>query len=107
MSFGFYRVGSQIDPARAFQRYAKALAADSIKYGVREPLQSKLGGETTTAALPPSLDEGAFSPGRMTAEGARAQGYTGNTCSHCGGVRMQVAGHCEVCSDCGTTTGCS
>lgn len=38
---------------------------------------------------------------------ARAQGYTGNICSGCGGVHMQMAGHCEVCSDCGTTTGCS
>lgn len=37
----------------------------------------------------------------------RQQGFTGNTCSNCGGSRMLVAGHCEVCSDCGTTTGCS
>lgn len=38
---------------------------------------------------------------------ARSQGYTGDTCSNCGGAHMQVAGHCTVCADCGTTTGCS
>jgi len=38
---------------------------------------------------------------------ARQQGFTGDLCSNCGGVHMQVAGHCNVCADCGTTTGCS
>lgn len=38
---------------------------------------------------------------------ARAMGFTGNLCSNCGGIHLQQAGHCEVCSDCGTTTGCS
>lgn len=37
----------------------------------------------------------------------RQMGYTGNTCSNCGSTRMSIAGHCEVCADCGTTTGCS
>ena len=38
---------------------------------------------------------------------ARMQGFTGDICSQCGGVHMQMAGHCMVCADCGTTTGCS
>ena len=38
---------------------------------------------------------------------ARQQGYTGDVCSTCGGVHLQMAGHCMVCADCGTTTGCS
>lgn len=38
---------------------------------------------------------------------ARQQGFTGNICLFCGGVHLQQAGHCEVCADCGTTTGCS
>lgn len=38
---------------------------------------------------------------------ARYMGFTGNTCTNCQSTRMQVAGHCEVCCDCGTTTGCS
>lgn len=38
---------------------------------------------------------------------ARAQGYTGDTCTSCSGVRMRRNGSCLVCDDCGTTTGCS
>ena len=34
-------------------------------------------------------------------------GYTGNVCTSCGGVRMIRAGTCELCQDCGSTTGCS
>ena len=38
---------------------------------------------------------------------ARMQGFTGDVCTTCGGVHLQMAGHCMVCADCGTTTGCS
>lgn len=41
------------------------------------------------------------------AERSRAQGYTGDACSTCGQFRMKQAGHCLVCDECGTTTGCS
>lgn len=37
----------------------------------------------------------------------RAKGYTGNECSNCGSIHMQIAGHCEVCTDCGESSGCS
>jgi hypothetical protein len=37
----------------------------------------------------------------------RAQGYSGDVCDQCQGSRMRWAGHCKVCEDCGTTTGCS
>jgi len=48
-----------------------------------------------------------IAPPRMTHAVARGQGFTGNSCTQCGSMRMQVAGHCEVCQECGTTTGCS
>ena len=38
---------------------------------------------------------------------ARASGYTGAVCDICGSSRMRTAGHCMVCEECGTTTGCS
>ncbi|WP_417308894.1 vitamin B12-dependent ribonucleotide reductase [Devosia sp.] len=38
---------------------------------------------------------------------AQMQGYTGDQCSTCNSMRMKVSGHCMVCEDCGTTTGCS
>jgi hypothetical protein len=37
----------------------------------------------------------------------RAQGYSGDICTKCQGTRLRWAGHCQVCDDCGTTTGCS
>ncbi|MBX3577128.1 MAG: vitamin B12-dependent ribonucleotide reductase [Rhizobiaceae bacterium] len=38
---------------------------------------------------------------------AQMQGYTGDMCSNCNSTRMKISGHCQVCEDCGTTTGCS
>jgi hypothetical protein len=64
-----------------------------------------LASDATTQSLPAvEFDPG---PRKMTREEARGKGFTGNTCSHCGSSEMQVAGHCEVCASCGTTTGCS
>lgn len=40
-------------------------------------------------------------------EAARDAGYTGDQCSTCNSMRMKISGHCLVCEDCGTTTGCS
>jgi ribonucleoside-diphosphate reductase alpha chain len=50
-----------------------------------------------TKPEPPKLDKGA----------ARQSGYTGDQCTNCFSMRMRVAGHCMVCEECGTTTGCS
>lgn len=51
---------------------------------------------------PPKVDE------TLTQrEKSLAQGYSGDVCDHCQGVRLRWAGHCKVCDDCGTTTGCS
>jgi len=37
---------------------------------------------------------------------ARAGGYTGNECDHCGSMRMRQNGTCEVCDDCGESGAC-
>jgi len=42
-----------------------------------------------------------------TVMAAKAQGYTGETCSTCGSARVKRNGSCTVCEDCGTTSGCS
>jgi hypothetical protein len=34
-------------------------------------------------------------------------GYTGNSCTQCGSPKMVRNGACELCTDCGNTTGCS
>ena len=43
--------------------------------------------------------------GRMAQ--AKLQGYTGSMCSGCGSFKMKRNGACEVCLDCGATSGCS
>lgn len=40
-------------------------------------------------------------------EKAKLQGYTGTTCSGCGSSKMKRNGSCELCLDCGATSGCS
>jgi ribonucleoside-diphosphate reductase alpha chain len=57
--------------------------------------------ERATPATAPRLDA------TLTQSEARSSGYTGNVCDICHSTRMRVAGHCMVCEDCGTTTGCS
>jgi ribonucleoside-diphosphate reductase alpha chain len=44
-------------------------------------------------------------PNKM--ESAKLQGFTGSICSGCGSLRMKRNGSCEVCLDCGATSGCS
>ncbi len=78
--------------------------------------------KTSTAYKPePGVAPAAFNPGELApipspppgqdAGQLRAQalmqGYTGDQCSNCNSMRMKVSGHCMVCEDCGTTTGCS
>ncbi len=38
---------------------------------------------------------------------AKLQGFTGSLCSGCGSFKMKRNGSCEVCLDCGATSGCS
>ncbi|VVB57354.1 Uncharacterised protein [uncultured archaeon] len=38
---------------------------------------------------------------------ARAQGFTGDSCPACGSMKMKRNGTCEVCVECGETSGCS
>lgn len=46
-------------------------------------------------------------PAGLMRQAAKSQGYTGDQCVRCNSMRMKVDGHCSVCEDCGTTTGCS
>ncbi len=38
---------------------------------------------------------------------AKLQGFTGSVCSNCSSTKMKRNGSCEVCLDCGATSGCS
>lgn len=47
----------------------------------------------------------AFVPTNNKAHTSRHQGYTGNICTKCGGMRMVRTGTCERCEDCGESSG--
>jgi ribonucleoside-diphosphate reductase alpha chain len=59
----------------------------------------------SVAAAPATVDEakGALSKTEL----AKLQGFTGSLCSSCSSVKMKRNGSCEVCLDCGNTSGCS
>lgn len=61
------------------------------------PLQEALStlGNDTVAAAGTSISQ------------ARLQGFTGSVCSGCGSTKMKRNGSCELCLDCGATSGCS
>lgn len=95
MSAGYYRTGANLAPPperhNAYLTIALQLAA-LIPAALPATTKPVAQADLIQVQSPPS---------------PREMGYTGNICSECNGVRMQIAGHCEVCSDCGATTGCS
>lgn len=64
--------------------------------------------ETSTGAAVNSVISSAEPEETPTSvEKAKQQGYTGSMCSGCGSVKMKRNGSCELCLDCGATSGCS
>lgn len=100
MSYGFHRISVLADPGGAATRYLNAIHDEFAELG--RPLPEGDPEPLPIGDPPPEPAHEALSP-----TGAREQGFTGGTCDTCGSVRMQNAGTCTVCVDCGTTTGCS
>lgn len=91
---GYYRMG------------ANARIRDGINPGNGKPLSA--------VTLAESLLDRPLSPAEredllhgQSPLSPQQMGYTGNLCTNCGGTRMLIAGHCEVCADCGESSGCS
>ncbi|MBN95601.1 MAG: ribonucleoside-diphosphate reductase, adenosylcobalamin-dependent [Deltaproteobacteria bacterium] len=75
---------------------------------------ASLGATATTASAPSSTDDddsleldtrSSGSGGQVL--DAVAQGFTGDSCTNCGSMKMVRNGSCLKCMDCGGTTGCS
>lgn len=99
MSYGFYRLGSNVNPEAA-----KAKMGGILSKMFDTPLPVF---ETVAEAIPKGKP--AEPPAVKATEigDPRSQGYSGDVCRDCQGSRMKWAGHCLVCEDCGSTTGCS
>lgn len=74
------------------------------------PVQAQLPGTAEAVKPVPNMEErqvdmSATEPDSRSV--AKAQGFTGDTCTNCGSMKMKRNGSCMVCIECGTTTGCS
>lgn len=99
ISSGYVRGGANANP-NWFDRFAAGFSGAPI-----EPLPKPLPIDVRASpAAPATMGLGVTKAERAA---ARGQGYTGDQCDNCQSMRMKISGHCMVCEDCGTTTGCS
>lgn len=87
VSVGYLRLGS------------KPYASVAHGFTAPPPIQVR-----ASRSAPIDMEPG---PAKMERAEAIQRGFTGDQCDNCNSMRMQIAGHCMVCADCGTTTGCS
>lgn len=113
MSSGFHRLGANAGKVVGWSNMRNPVRVDAVMLAAAEAAVPAQGPqELDYAGEPLSVGETRDDQDHFTAEWAatevaRQQGYTGDQCSHCNSMRMQMAGHCMVCADCGETTGCS
>jgi len=89
------------NPVAAMQSSVTALRSATALKEDLAPAAFNAGELNPIPTPPPSQDVG------QLRQQAQMQGYTGDQCTTCNSMRMKVSGHCMVCEDCGTTTGCS
>jgi len=88
---------SNVSKEREDEREKQMLLGEGTPAPLRKP-------DTGTPALS-SDDEDEDDVGKS--KNARAQGFTGDACGSCGSMKMKRNGTCNVCMECGETTGCS
>lgn len=71
----------------------KTVKSEPIQIKLEDQLQTKIHSEEESFA--------------EKIQRARDMGFTGDICTTCGGMNLKRNGSCNVCTDCGTTTGCS
>lgn len=69
---------------------------------IKKEIYDKIAEETNDGSMHSSPPELKLTPGM-----AKNMGYTGESCSTCGSMKVKKNGTCSVCLDCGTTSGCS
>lgn len=97
------KAGQQVCPCAEKNHPAKQAEAREMSAGFDRRGKSNIAPTDAPARKPepPSI------PATLTHTEAKASGYTGSVCDTCGSSRMRMAGHCMVCEECGSTTGCS
>lgn len=103
MSYGFYKMA----PGSSREDYLRKVAGNTPISVLFERTYMVLENLSSDVLEPPKVSETLLDDMAGKKVAARAQGYSGDICTNCSGVRMKWAGHCQVCEDCGSTTGCS
>ena len=79
-----------VDEGMEVPQEIRTTVVEEVKEEIEEPVQVH-----QTSTITSELDS------------ARQQGYTGSVCTGCGSTKMKRNGACEICLDCGATSGCS
>ena len=103
MSYGFYKMA----PGSSREDYLRKVAVNTPISVLFDQPNGVLENLPNDVLEPPKVGDTLLDDLSSKKTAARAQGYSGDICTNCSGVRMKWAGHCQVCDDCGTTTGCS
>lgn len=103
MSYGYYKMS----PGSSREDYLRKVAGNTPIGVLFDQPNGVLENLPNDVLEPPKVQETLLDDLSSKKTAARAQGYSGDICTNCSGVRMKWAGHCQVCDDCGTTTGCS
>lgn len=101
--------------------YNDGLAPDAITNAITElrrffcydlPLQEGFQSSPTAkrwknqTAAPKALMASSNTP-KLSRQAAKQQGYEGDPCTTCGGMRVRRNGACLLCEECQTSSGCS
>jgi hypothetical protein len=110
MSSGFHRLGANAGKVIGWSNKRELMRSPLASVGqIEVPVRDTKAGFAKAIDIIVRADADPFTPGppTMSRDEAKQAGYTGDICSNCGSPRMKMAGHCMVCENCGTTTGCS
>lgn len=86
---------------------AFAMRLPILDEGAQAPESFASVGVAVQENLEPTKEVSSTDASPSKAEKAKLQGYTGSICSACASLRMKRNGSCELCMDCGATSGCS
>lgn len=90
---------------KAYSEGSKSRDAFAMRLPVVDEGQSADAPEAVQTGIATLAPEEASTPTKTDL--AKLQGFTGSLCSSCSSMKMKRNGSCEVCLDCGVTSGCS
>jgi ribonucleoside-diphosphate reductase alpha chain len=100
-----YESGTKSKEAFAMRLPVVDEGAPSMRFATHSETLGIAVEEKTSADMEKAVANVTAAPTKI--EIAKQQGFTGSMCSGCGSFKMKRNGSCEVCLDCGATSGCS